>query len=107
MAEETQSTRPGIRAHHAGDFAAELTSLLQNAETPMTLGEVSQHLGRNFRAVAWVLAAACRAGRVDRLEDGRYALAISPSLVELFACVRACEAAWEDSMLRSDPRLQD
>jgi hypothetical protein len=101
MTKDTQSARHGVGCHRAGDIAAELTSLLQNADKPLTLGELSQLLGRNFRAIAWALAAACRAGTVDRLEAGRYALVISPSLAELFAHVRACETAWEDSMLRS------
>jgi hypothetical protein len=107
MGRDIQSARRGVGGHRAGDIAAELTCLLQDAGQPLTLGELSQHLGRNFRAIAWVLAAACRAGTVDRLEGGRYALAISPSLVELFANVRACEKAWEDSLHRSGRRLQD
>ena len=95
MTEDTRAERPATEVRRPGDLLAELTSLLQSADRPLTLGDLSLGLGRNFRAVAWVLAAACQAGTVDRLEGGRYALAMSPALVELLAFVRACETRWE------------
>jgi hypothetical protein len=71
-----------------------LLSVLQDAEKPLTLGELSVRLVRPFRAVAGSLAAACDVGSVIRLEGGLYALAPRPALADLLAVVSACEARW-------------
>jgi hypothetical protein len=85
--------------------AAELTSVLNRVEKPLTLGELSQQLGRPFRAVAWALSAACKAGSVDRLEGGLYRLGRSPALSELLDIVQACEAEWmvDDQLAQFGP----
>ena len=75
--------------------AAALRSLLQSAENPLTLGELSMRLGRPYRAVAVDLVAGSRAGEIERLEGGQYALRLQPALKELFAVVLACEARWK------------
>jgi len=93
-----RSNREQGRARY---LTAELASAFLNAEKPLSLGELSERLGRPFRSVAVALSAACRAGDVDRLEGGLYSLRSRPSLADLFAFVHAREAEWElDDRLR-------
>ena len=80
---------------HSSGVAAELVSALRMAEKPLSLGELSQRLGRPFQTVAFALTNACRSGDVDRLEGGLYSLRPRPALAQLFAFVSACEAGWE------------
>jgi hypothetical protein len=72
-----------------------LLYVLQYAEKPLTLGELSLRMQRPYRAVAVALAAACHAGTVIRLEGGLYTISLGPPLAELLACVNACEVQWK------------
>jgi hypothetical protein len=76
-------------------LVADLIAVLESAEKPVSLGELSQRLGRPFRAVAVTLAAASRLGGIDCLEGGLYVRRLPPALSDLFAFVRECEVAWE------------
>jgi hypothetical protein len=76
-------------------FGSELLLVLRDAERPLSLGDLSQRLGRPYRAVAFTVSAACSSGHVDRLEGGLYSLRPRPALAELFAFVHGCEAMWE------------
>lgn len=95
MTDNTRPQGPPATNGRAIDLMAELISVLNGAEKPLSLGELSLRLGRNFRSIAWVLAAAGNAGTVDRLEGGRYALSVRPALLELYALVHECETRWE------------
>ena len=99
MVTDTRAERlqPGRR--RAATIAADLQCVLHGAEKPLALGELSLRLGRPHRTVAFALAAACRAGAVERLEGGMYSLGLRPALTELFDLVRACEMKWEEDRL--------
>jgi len=71
-------------------LADALTSVLQVAEKPLSLGELSLRLRVPFRAVAYALASACATGAVDRLDGGLFVLRRRPVLLELFSYVHAC-----------------
>lgn len=76
-----------------------LIRLLEEAEAPLSLGELSTRLRLPFMSVAYLLANATRAGIVETLPGGRYAAQASTepltsSLRELMECVVACEAEW-------------
>jgi DNA-binding IclR family transcriptional regulator len=92
---ERRTEHNQLNDRHSLGVAAELVSALRTAEEPLSLGELSQLLGRPFRTVAYALANACRAGDVDRLDGGLYSVRPRPALAELFALVRACESEWK------------
>jgi hypothetical protein len=84
---------------------AMLVRLLEEADAPLSLGEISSRLGLHFRFVAYLLAQASSAGMVHKLPGGTYASIAGPrpapcQLEELMQFVLACEAEW-----RFDDRL--
>ncbi len=87
----------------ARSLAAELVFVLQSADKPLSLGELTERLGRPFRAIAGALAAGCTAGDVDRLDGGLYVVPLRPALAELFALVNACEAQWKLDVAAKSP----
>jgi hypothetical protein len=98
MSEQQKAQRFEPDGLPVGSRAAALRSALQSAETPLTLGELSMRLGRPFHAVAVDLLAGSRAGDVERIDGGWYALRLQPALTELFALVLACEASWNSAV---------
>jgi hypothetical protein len=86
--------------------------VLDNAEAPLDLNEISRRLGMNYRFVAYMLVEGCNSARIDKLDDGRYirrrqsreraltSALLRERLQELFDIVLACEGEW-----RLDDRL--
>jgi hypothetical protein len=92
------SHRRGIRQDL---LSAEVAAELVNAARPLTLGELSSRLGQHFRSLAYVLAADCREGTIERLEGGRYCLLRAPGMEDILQFVLVCELRW-----RLDDRLE-
>ena len=96
----------------AANPRATLMWLLDNAEAPLDLNEISRRLGMNYRFVAYMLVEGCNSGRIEKLDGGGYVRSrpsrertltsalLRERIQELFEIVLACEAEW-----RLDDRL--
>jgi hypothetical protein len=91
---------------------ADLLHVLDQADEPLNLDEISRRLALSFRFVAYMLVEGCQNGTVERIEGGfyvrsrrrreemRHSSESREQLRQLFEVVLACEAEW-----RLDDRL--